>query len=67
MKKKPTRNPLSALDRAQRDEFAHAAFPAALAEFYRSGGPGETWDDYHDLADSVYLAAEAMLRRSKVL
>lgn len=52
-------------DRLFRDILARHAFPAALAEFYRTGGAGETWDDYDDMADSVYLAANAMLRRSK--
>jgi hypothetical protein len=49
----------------QRDELVKLAFPVALADFYRTGGAGEVWDDYDDLAESCYNAADAMLRARK--
>ena len=61
-----TREPFSHVQSAGgmslRDYFAAKALPASLAEFYRTGGPGETWSDYGDFAEHIYGIADAMLK-----
>lgn len=42
-----------------RDHFAGQALPSVVAAFMSSGG---AWDDYDDMAKSVWSIAEAMLK-----
>lgn len=48
----------------RRDRLIAAIAPAFVEEFFRTGGKGETWDDYHDLAESIVRAVDAILERS---
>jgi hypothetical protein len=46
-----------------RDYFAAKALPACVSTFMENGDArGMVWDDYDDLARSVYRIADAMLR-----